>query len=181
MVSAARLNDRIRPVTSVVSRPLVRLSMMSWLNAWRLAISVDALSSLAPALRSRSASEPASDADGQEGHDVDADQVERHPRGRQHGRRDDPRLGALEVPLVLDQDEAGVEQRRQDGDHDRAAAEQQGPRRDDREHVEQREVARDAARDDDERRDEERVDDELNVGLPGPPVGPGQRERVHAR
>ena len=53
--SAARLNVRIRPWMSVVASPLVRLSMMCWLNAWRSAIWFDASASFSSARRSPSA------------------------------------------------------------------------------------------------------------------------------
>jgi hypothetical protein len=55
IVSAARLNVRIRPSMSEVVRPLVRLSMTCWLNACRSSSCDEALASCAPVRRRPSA------------------------------------------------------------------------------------------------------------------------------
>ena len=87
MFSAARLNVRIRPVLSVVARPLGRLSMTCWLSACRSAIWFDACSSRAPVVRTRFGERPAQQRDGEEAERVEHVGVLRDRSRRQHRRR----------------------------------------------------------------------------------------------
>ena len=134
------------PRRSVVARPLGRLSMTCWLRACRSAISVDASSSRAPAERTLSASDPLSNATAKNPNTLSATMYCATERGgsvrdvhRQPGHVQQAGRGE-----VLSQHEAHV-------DTALSVATSRPPRRnrraaaDDRQHVERREHARDAA------------------------------------
>ena len=86
IVSAPRLNVRIRCDGSVVARPLGRLSMTCWFSACRSAISVDAC--FEPRARRPQAvgQRAAEQRDGEEAEHVQRDGVPRHRRRRQRQR-----------------------------------------------------------------------------------------------
>ena len=141
--------------------------MTCWLNACRSAISVDASSSRAPADAGASASEPLSSATAKKPNEVEGDRVLRDTERRQpsaggasHGS------GRYARSVVLRQHQADVEHRAQRRHLQRRRAGTGRARRDDRQHVERREVAGDAAGEVDERRDDQRVDRELQVDQP---------------
>ena len=169
---------------SVVARPLGRLSMTCWLNACRSAISVDACSSRAPADRRLVGQRAAQQRHGEEPEQVERDRVLRH-RPAAAARPARPRAtDASRIPAAVRycaDDEADVEHRAQRRHQQAAAAELDDAGRDDRQHVQRREVAGDAAGEVDERRDDQRVDRQLHVDQPAVALDEPQRRRVDDR
>ena len=158
--------------------------MTCWLSACRSAISVDACSSRAPADRRLSASEPLSSATAKNPNTLSATVYCATERGGSDDRRRRPATDRRAMPdggQVLREHEADVEQRAQRRHQQAAAPELDDARGDDRQHVERREVAGDAAGEVDERRDDQRVAGQLQVDQPAVPVDEPQRRRVDDR
>ena len=173
MVSAAWLNVRMRCSRSVVARPLGRLSMTCWLSACRSAISVDACSSLRAGRSHALGQRAAQQRDGEE-----AEHVQRR---RCTARRRAAAARRARLEPGVEQQTGGREvlrrapgrrraTRAQRRDQQPAAPELHGAGRDDRQHVQRREEAGDAAGEVDERRDDQRVAGELQVDQPAVPV-----------
>ena len=127
------------------------------------------------AVRQRAAEERG----GEEPEQVERDRVLRDRPRRQDERRVHEQRIVEEARggQVLRRHEADVEDGAERGDHQAAAPELHGAGGHDRQHVQRREVAGDAAGDVDERRDDQRVAGELQIEQPPVPLDEPQRQR----
>ena len=122
--------------------------------------------------------------DGEEAEHVQRDRTARPRPAAARPTAFSPATGRSSSPTrrrVLREHQADVEHRAERRHEQAAAPELHGARRDDRQHVERREVARDAAGEIDERRHDQRVAGQLQVDQPPVPLDEAQRQRVADR